>query len=136
MFVVLDVVSIRARPHEVDQLIDRTAQQDGRAVRVGFWQDPGAAGKAEADRHVRRLAGWAVSTRIAALNKVAYAKATSSQAEKGNVKLLRGPWNDAYLSEHEGFPDGAHDDIVDAESLGVLEMTTHVDARPVYVSGL
>lgn len=136
MFVVLDVVSVRARPHEVDQLIDRTAQQDGRGVRIGFWQDPGAAGKAEADRHVRRLAGWAVSTRIAALNKVAYAKATSSQAEKGNVKLLRGPWNDAYLSEHEGFPDSAHDDIVDAESLGVLEMTTNVDARPLYISGL
>ena len=36
--------------------------------------------------------------------------------QAGNVKLLRGQWNEAYLSELENFPVGGHDDQVDASS--------------------
>lgn len=127
VFVVLDLVSTRSRPHEVDALIDATAQQDGMGCTVGFWQDPGGAGKAEADRHRRRLAGYHVKVQSAGHDKVTYAKPTSSQAEGGNIKLVRGAWNDVYLSEHEAFPSkGVHDDIVDAESLGMLDLTTGI----------
>ncbi len=136
MFVVLDVASARVRPHDVDALLDRTAQQDGRGCMIGFWQDPGSAGKSEAQRHLRRLAGYNVSITVAALNKVAYAKAASSQAEGGNLKIVRAPWNDAYLSEHEAFPDGGHDDIVDAESLGMLKLTTTADVKYINIPGL
>jgi hypothetical protein len=34
--------------------------------------------------------------------------------EAGNVLLVRGPWNDAFLDEARSFPVGAHDDQVDA----------------------
>ena len=34
----------------------------------------------------------------------------------GNVKLVRGPWNDRYLRTLHSFPEGAHDDEVDASS--------------------
>lgn len=129
MFVVHDVASLRGTPAEVESLIMSTAQQDGRACKIGFWQDPGQAGKSEAHRYIRMLAGYAVSATPAALDKVTYARSTSSQAEKGYVKLLRGPWNDAYIAEHQSFPDGKHDDIVDAESLGMLKMTTEVQVR-------
>ena len=37
----------------------------------------------------------------------------SSQCEAGNVKVLRGTWNDTFFRELENFPDGKHDDIVD-----------------------
>ena len=40
----------------------------------------------------------------------------SAQAEAGNVKLLRGPWNEAFLDEVSVFPNGSHDDQVDALS--------------------
>src|SRR5262249_24292298 len=45
----------------------------------------------------------------------------SSQCRAGNVKILRGPWNEDLFRILEGFPDLAHDDEVDACS-GALEM--------------
>jgi predicted phage terminase large subunit-like protein len=42
------------------------------------------------------------------------ARPASAQAEAGNIKLLRGPWNEAFLDEVCTFPAGAHDDQVDA----------------------
>jgi phage terminase large subunit-like protein len=45
----------------------------------------------------------------------------SSQCRAGNVKILRGPWNEDLFRVLEGFPDLAHDDEVDACS-GALEM--------------
>jgi terminase large subunit-like protein len=45
----------------------------------------------------------------------------SSQCRAGNVKILRGPWNEDLFHVLEGFPDLAHDDEVDACS-GALEM--------------
>jgi hypothetical protein len=45
----------------------------------------------------------------------------SAQRRAGNVKILRGPWNEDLLRILEGFRDLAHDDEVDACS-GALEM--------------
>jgi hypothetical protein len=45
----------------------------------------------------------------------------SSQCRAGNVKILRGSWNEDLFRVLEGFPDLAHDDEVDACS-GALEM--------------
>ena len=43
-------------------------------------------------------------------NKIERAGAFSAQAEAGNVKLVKGGWNEAYLDELEGFPEGTHKD--------------------------
>lgn len=123
LFVVRDVASLRKRVHDVDALVKRTAEQDSRRVTVGFWKDPGSAGKNEAARYLAMLAGWPVVVLPSSSDKVTNAKAASAQAEGGNIKLLRGPWNDAFLAEHEAFPDGRHDDIVDAES-GCMQVLT------------
>lgn len=135
LFVVQSVVSKRARPHEVDQLLLETAHTDGRTVRQRFWQDPGAAGKAEAARIIRLLAGFDVAFTPAVEDKVTYSKATSSQAEGGNVKLLRGHWNTEYLNEHQAFPEGKHDDIVDSESRAVLDLTSNPQMRYIHIRG-
>src|SRR5262249_4342657 len=45
----------------------------------------------------------------------------SSQCRAGNVKVLRGPWNEDLFRVLVGFPELAHDDEVDACS-GALEM--------------
>src|SRR6266481_1656183 len=45
----------------------------------------------------------------------------SSQRRAGNLKILRGLWNEDLFRVLEGFPDLAHDDEVDACS-GALEM--------------
>ena len=45
----------------------------------------------------------------------------SSQCLAGNVRILRGHWNEDLLRVLEGFPELAHDDEVDA-CTGALEM--------------
>ena len=60
-----------------------------------------------------------------AKDKQTYAMPVSSSAEGGNIKIVRGPWNDAFLSVLEGFPPDkskGHDDDVDALSLAHLKL--------------
>jgi predicted phage terminase large subunit-like protein len=46
----------------------------------------------------------------------ASAKKFAAQCEHGFVNLLEAPWNDAFVEELCAFPNGAHDDQVDAAS--------------------
>jgi phage terminase large subunit-like protein len=79
-------------------------------------QDPGSAGVAEAQATARALDGSNVRFATASGDKETRAKPISAQAEAGNVKLVRGLWNDEFLRELENFPQGKHDDAVDALS--------------------
>lgn len=106
----------RENPNVVDKRIKNTAEQDGKCVKVRLAQDPGQAGKSQARQQVSMLSGWSVSVKPVTGDKETRAKPLSSQVEAGNVKLVRGPWNEDFLSEMENFPDGAHDDQVDAAS--------------------
>jgi phage terminase large subunit-like protein len=40
----------------------------------------------------------------------------AAQCEAGNVYLVRGSWNAAYIDQLCSFPNGAHDDMVDGSS--------------------
>src|SRR5689334_5777925 len=53
----LDMVRARANPGDIEKLLLNTATQDGKEVRIGFGQDPGQAGKAQASHLVRALSG-------------------------------------------------------------------------------
>jgi predicted phage terminase large subunit-like protein len=44
------------------------------------------------------------------------ADAFASQCEQGIVRLVEGAWNRAFVEELCAFPNGAHDDQVDAAS--------------------
>ena len=80
-------------------------------------QEPGSSGVSEIDRYAREILKGFYFTGIKTTgSKVLRAKPLSSAAEHGNVKLVRGTWNEAFLSELENFPGGAHDDQVDAAS--------------------
>jgi predicted phage terminase large subunit-like protein len=113
-WVVLDVVTHRGPPHEVHRLISSTAAQDGRAVTVVVPQDPGQAGVDQARGYQRELAGFDVRTRRPTGDKVTRARPWSAQVGARNVALVRAPWCPAFIAEHHAFPDGPHDDQVDA----------------------
>jgi predicted phage terminase large subunit-like protein len=83
---------------------------------IGIEQDPGQAGKFEAAYYVKSLAGFNVRTFRVRHDKVTRAQPVSAQAEAGNVRLVRARWNEALLQELEAFPEGGHDDQVDALS--------------------
>ena len=111
----------RANPGDVEKLLLETAAQDGKRVRIGFGQDPGQAGKNQAFYLVRALSGFSVDPASESGDKLTRFGPFSSQCRAGNIKILRGAWNEELFRVLEGFPDLAHDDEVDACS-GALEM--------------
>jgi len=117
----LDVVRARANPGDVERLLLNTATQDGNRVRIGFGQDPGQAGKSQAQHLVRSLSGFTVLPAAESGDKLTRFGPFSSQCRAGNVNVLRAAWNEELFRVLEGFPDLAHDDEVDACS-GALEM--------------
>ena len=127
-----DVQRKQLSPGGRDRLIRQTAELDGRVVKVRGEQEPGAAGKSDALAFVQLLQGFTVRTEPATGDKVTRAGPLASQAEVGNVKLVRGEWNEAFLSELERFPDGANDDQVDAASAAYDELNPAVRARSGY----
>ena len=68
----------------------------------------------EAQATARALDGFNVTFEPATGDKATRAKPISTQAEAGNVKIVRAPWNDDFIRELENFPTGRHDDQVDA----------------------
>jgi predicted phage terminase large subunit-like protein len=122
-FWLLDMVRGRANPGDVEKMLLNTAAQDGKRVRIGFGQDPGQAGKSQAQHLVRALSGFTVRPATESGDKLTRFGPFSSQCRAGNVKILRGSWNEELCRILEGFPDLAHDDEVDACS-GALEMLT------------
>jgi Terminase RNaseH-like domain len=70
---------------------------------------------------VRALSGFTVTPAPESGDKLTRFGPFSSQCSVGNVKILRGPWNEDLFRVLEGFPDLVHDDEADACS-GALEM--------------
>lgn len=116
IFYVADMVRLQDSPLGVQNAIKNTAAQDGIMTRVGIEQDPGQAGVSEVDLLIRLLTGYPVKPYKATKDKITRASPVSAQAEAGNIKILRAEWNEAFFRELENFPEGAHDDIVDAFS--------------------
>jgi predicted phage terminase large subunit-like protein len=136
VFYVIDVKRFQGSPLTVETTIKNTATQDGPGVRIGIEQDPGQASKAEAYSQVRNLAGFVVRLNAVHEAKGVRARPVSAQAEAGNIKIVRGGWNDAYLNELENFSgsDNCVADQVDATS-GAFHMLTIaklVAERPVH----
>lgn len=86
--------------------------------RIRWWieTEAGIAGEERTASLVRRLQamGMPVSTEHPTGKKVFRAEPLASKAEAGNVVLVRGDWNDPFRAEASDFPNGKHDDQIDA----------------------
>ncbi len=105
-----------------DRTIRQTAELDGRSCKQVGEQEPGSGGKESAENFIRLLAGFPVTVERSTANKQERADPFSSQVNAGNVRLLRGDWNKAFIEELRQFPNGKHDDQVDAVSLAFNEL--------------
>jgi predicted phage terminase large subunit-like protein len=129
IYYVTDVRRIRATPHRVEEFILRTAQLDGKQVRIYIEREPGASGKITESHFMRNvLNGFNMSgiPRVSKLRKEERADPVSSKAEQGLVCVLEAPWNHDFFDELEQFPDGDHDDMVDA----FVDVVTKSEATP------
>jgi len=115
-YYVADIVRGRWNAADLDRIIKVTAQQDGLLCAVRWEEDGGASGKIAGNHFVELLDGFDARAVRPQGDKVKRALPLGAQAEAGNVKLLRAPWNDAFLVEAHHFPDTKHDDQVDSLS--------------------
>ena len=116
-YIVLDVKRKAFNAADVRNLVKSTAMIDKeiyKNLNIRIPQDPGQAGKEQAQSYLRELAGYNVICRTVNGNKITRATPLSAQWQGNNVLLLKGEWNDEFLTELEGFPDALHDDMVDA----------------------
>ncbi len=110
---------------DVRKLTKNTAESDRakyKSVKIRLPQDPGQAGKEQAQSYVKHLAGHPVKTERVTGDKITRAEPFSAQWQAGNVLVLAGEWNEEYFAELEAFPEGGHDDQVDGSSDAFAEL--------------
>jgi predicted phage terminase large subunit-like protein len=111
---VMDVVRARWSPGEIEQQVKMVAALDGDRCMIRIPQDPGSAGRFQAHYLAGKLRGYNVTTEREEGSKPYRANPFAAQCEHGFVKLIAGSWNAAFVEELCAFPNGAHDDQVDA----------------------
>jgi len=118
---ILDATKDRLDPAGVEALflsVTRADAERARQKRAQYqarWEiEPGSAGKREAQRLTRLLAGIDAVGRNSRQDKLERARAHAAQVQAHNVKVIKGPWNEMYLSEMHNFPEAKHDDVTDA----------------------
>lgn len=132
LFYVEDVQRAQEAPHDVELRVKNTASQDTRAVRITVPKDPAQAGAYQAANYMILLAGYDVEAIPPTGDKETRAKPAAAQAGVGNIKLVRGPWNAAFIDELCAFPNGANDDQVDALSDALNDLAL----RPIVTSSV
>ena len=126
VYYVMDVKTFKNGPGEVLKAIRNVASREP-SCPIALEQDPGQAGKAEINFLISSLAGFEVYPVLVSKAKETRARPFAAQCQAGNVKLVRGKWNDAYIHELESFPSKkAHDDQVDASSGAFNELCKSV----------
>lgn len=100
-------------------------------VRTWIEQEGGSAGKDMAETEIKEFMSFGVKTEKSTGTKEVRAMNAVPMCENGHVFMVRGPWNEAFLSEIEIFTgkDGEVDDQVDAFSLAYNKLATIKVAR-------
>ena len=104
---------------------------DGNGTQIYIEQEPGSSGVNTVYHYVTRvLSDFTVRGQRATGSKVERAGPVSSQADVGNVRLLRGTWLGPFLDEVEAFPLGRHDDQVDGLSGAFMRLRSMHSPEP------
>ena len=130
---VIDVVRGQWGSGTRDERVFATACEDeeryGGKVQVWFPQDPGQAGKGQAEGLALKLRGYRVKYEPVSGDKATRADPLAAACWAGwkagtekRVKVVRGPWNRAFIDELCTFPNGKHDDQVDAAALAFVKL--------------
>lgn len=125
LFWIVDVVRGQWASDDRNQKILQTAKLDRQrygSIRTFVEQPPGLA-KESTDAVVRLLAGFNVEADPVHRDKIERAEPLSSQGHAGNLRMVEADWNIPYLAVMTVFPNGAHDDDVDASSGSFNKLT-------------
>ena len=124
-YIVADVINKRLSASDVREIVKMTAMSDkkkyGRVIQR-IPQDPGQAGKEQAQSYMKMLAGFSVKIVGDSGDKVTRAEPFSAQwqgtesMDKGFVDVLLADWNEMFFNQYESFPQSEFKDMVDAGS--------------------
>lgn len=117
---IADVRRVQGSPDEVERLIVNTAKMDDCLQSIP--QDPGAAGKSVVAYMSKKLHGAKFKFSLESGDKATRAEPLASQINIGNARMLKADWNESFVHELASFPNGAHDDQVDAASRAYSEL--------------
>lgn len=113
-----DVVRGQWSSGERDKVMKQTAELDrtrhGNAVQIEIEQEPGSSGVDSISAQIKMLAGFRVHADRVSGSKDVRLEPFAAQAEAGNVELLRGAWNGAFIDEMCAVPNGTYRDQADA----------------------
>lgn len=118
-YIVADVINVRQTAADVRKTIKFTAMSDiakYKRVKIRLPQDPGQAGKDQAQSYIKYLAGFDVTAIPESGSKEVRAEPMAAQWQAGNFDVLIADWNEAYFNQLESFPMSKFKDMVDAGS--------------------
>jgi predicted phage terminase large subunit-like protein len=111
-------------PEGVENALVQQAGIDGRDVAVRVEREGAASGKIVAYYYTKLLNGYAARfVPVPRASKFTRSGPFNAACERGDVYVVAGDWNDAFLDELTAFPTGNHDDQVDA-AVGAYEELT------------
>ena len=114
-FWIKDIIRVREDAAEVERIIAQAALMDGKETRIFMEQEGGASGKSLISYYARTvLKGYSFEGIPSTGSKPLRAQPLAAAVANGNVHLIAAGWNSVFLDEAEQFPNGAHDDQVDA----------------------
>ena len=130
---IADIVAGRWEWPKAKRRILTTAALDGREVVVGVEAISGFKIAAQELARTPELRGYTlrVTTHVTG-DKVARSGPWAARAERGQVRLVDGPWVSDFLDEVVSFPSGRHDDRVDAVSGAVKLLSLGLSRPPAF----
>ena len=125
-FLIIDVINQQLKAGDVRKLLKQTTALDNITygyVRQRLPQDPGQAGKAQAESFALMLAGFDFSIQLESGSKQTRAEPMAAIWQQGFFDIMAGEWNESYLNQLESFPESKFKDMVDAGSSAFNELT-------------
>lgn len=133
-YVIADATNHRLKAEKVRAMVKQCAVADKakyKRVKIRLSQDPGQAGKEQAQSYIKMLAGFTVAAVKESGDKQSRAEPFAAQWQAGNVAVVAGPWTEALLGQYESFPESKFKDLVDAGSNAFNELESmNVSAPP------
>lgn len=123
-FYIIDMVRAQRGSAAVEEMVRKTALDDGLQTPIYIEQEPGSSGKSLFEIYKDRiLKEFTVKATLPSGQKTVRAQPFLAAAEAGKVFLLRGEWNEAFIAEAIRFPRGKNDDQIDATSQAFNALT-------------
>jgi len=114
VFYVVDVIEKKVTPKGRRDLQRSCAENDPKGTVIWIEHEGGSSGADAAEEEAKALAGFPVHWEHPTGPKWSRAESLASQCEAGNVVIMKAGWNRKFIEQLCQFPNGKHDDMVDA----------------------